>query len=92
MNWLRLEENMAERSAPWRLEKVPGGYAVRDAKGMLIAHVYGQEFPGSIGMTLEQAKEIASQIAKLPELRHLHPIASTGQKLPSARRGVSERR
>ena len=78
---------MAERSAPWRLEKVPGGYAVRDAKGMLIAHVYGQEFPGSIGMTLEQAKEIASQIAKLPELRHLHPIASTGQKLPNARAG-----
>ena len=83
---------MAERSLPWRLEKVPGGYAVRDAKGMLIAHVYGQEFPGSIGMTLEQAKEIASQIAKLPELHHLHPKRQPGKSYRAHGAGVSERR
>ena len=80
---------MAEGSAPWRLEKVPGGYAIRDAKGIVIAHVYGQELPGSIGITLEQAKEIASQIVRLPELHHVRPIESKG---PSARRGISERR
>jgi hypothetical protein len=28
--------------APWREEKISGGYVVRDASGLAIAHVYGR--------------------------------------------------
>jgi hypothetical protein len=53
---------------PWRPEKIPGGYAVRDAEGKVVAHIYGQEAPvaASGALTLEEAKEMATLIAKLP--------------------------
>ena len=28
--------------APWRSEKMPGGYVVRDANGQALAHVYSR--------------------------------------------------
>jgi hypothetical protein len=31
--------------APWRADKVPGGYVVRDASGRALAHVYAGEEP-----------------------------------------------
>lgn len=27
---------------PWREEKIPGGYVVRDANGQALVHVYGR--------------------------------------------------
>jgi hypothetical protein len=83
MKLASFEENMVVRPAPWRFEKVPGGYAVRDAKGMLIAHVYGQDSPSGIGMTLDQAKEIASQIAKLAETQSPNRVKITSAVRPS---------
>jgi len=57
-----------ERSpTPWRSEKVPGGYAVRDASGRVVAHVYAQAEPceGVAGyLTMDEAKEMALNIAK----------------------------
>ena len=51
----------------WRAERVPGGYAVRDASGRIVVHIYGQEDAGE-GVTsyptMEEAKEIALNIAK----------------------------
>jgi hypothetical protein len=29
-------------SAPWRVEKIPGGYVVRDANGQALAYVYSR--------------------------------------------------
>jgi hypothetical protein len=29
--------------APWRADKVPGGYVVRDASGQALARLYGRE-------------------------------------------------
>jgi hypothetical protein len=29
--------------APWRADKVPGGYVVRDATGQALAYLYGRE-------------------------------------------------
>jgi hypothetical protein len=57
--------------SPWRAEKVPGGYAVRDAEGKIVAHVFGQSRPirgGPAILSLDDAKEMAGAIAELPEL------------------------
>jgi hypothetical protein len=49
----------------WRAERVPSGYAVRDASGRTVAHIYGQEEAGvTCYPTMEEAKEIALNIAK----------------------------
>jgi hypothetical protein len=31
--------------APWRVDKIPGGYVVRDANGQALAYVYSRENP-----------------------------------------------
>ena len=56
--------------APWCVEKIAGGFLVRDGNRRPIARVYGQENPIIPGaMTLGEAKEVALRIAMLPELR-----------------------
>jgi hypothetical protein len=44
---------------PWRSEKVPNGYAVRDAAGKIVARIFG-----GVDLTMDEAKEIALTIAK----------------------------
>src|SRR5262249_18937347 len=50
----------------------PGGYAVKDANGQRIAHVYGRETRADADiakvLTMDEARRIASNIAKLPDL------------------------
>ena len=55
---------------PWTVERIPGGFKVLDAEGQSLAYVYGVEGDPTIGktLTLDEAKRIASNIAKLPEL------------------------
>ena len=54
--------------APWRVEKIPGGFLVRDRNKRPVAQVYGQEKPIlPDAMTLDQAKEMALTLARLPE-------------------------
>jgi hypothetical protein len=57
---------------PWRAEKMPGGYVVRDANGQALAHVYARatmaEAMQAKGLTQYEARRIAANIAKLPEL------------------------
>ncbi len=56
--------------APWSVDKIAGGFRVRDGNGRPIVWVYGQENPiVSDAMTLGEAKEVALRIAMLPELR-----------------------
>jgi hypothetical protein len=55
--------------SPWRSEKVPGGYAVRDASGRIVAHIFGRTEPWicpgvPAPLTLDEAKEMAVNIAK----------------------------
>ena len=57
---------------PWTVEHCAGGYKVIDANGQALAYVYGRETQADADiakvLTLDQARRIASNIAKLPEL------------------------
>jgi hypothetical protein len=58
--------------APWTVEKIPGGLKVCDANGQSLAYVYGHADPRDAGiakaLTLDEARRISSNIAKLPTL------------------------
>jgi hypothetical protein len=58
--------------APWRADKIPGGYVVRDANGQAIAYLYSRENEAEAlqakVLTTGEARRIAVNIARLPEL------------------------
>ena len=58
-------------SPPWTAEQIPGGYVVKDAAGQSLAYVYARETKAQADtakvLTMEEARSIASNIAKLPE-------------------------
>jgi hypothetical protein len=58
--------------APWRADKVPGGYVVRDADGQALAYVYSRDNEAEARqakvLTKDEARRGALNIARLPEL------------------------
>jgi hypothetical protein len=58
--------------APWTVEEIPGGYKVKDANGQSLAYVYGRETRADADtpqvLALDEARRLASNIAKLPKL------------------------
>jgi hypothetical protein len=59
--------------SPWTVEKIPGGFKVVDGNGQSLAYVYSRENASDAHMakvlTEDEARRIASNIAKLPSLR-----------------------
>jgi hypothetical protein len=58
--------------APWRADKMPGGYVVRDANGQPLVYVYSRENEAEAlqakVLTADEARRIAINVAKLPGL------------------------
>jgi hypothetical protein len=57
---------------PWHADKFSGGYVVRDANGFAVAYVYGRSTEAEAleakQMTMDEARRVASNIAKLPDM------------------------
>jgi 2-methylisocitrate lyase-like PEP mutase family enzyme len=57
---------------PWTVEVIDAGFKVLDANGQSLAYVYGYADPRDAeiakALTLDEARRIAANIAKLPAL------------------------
>jgi hypothetical protein len=57
---------------PWSVEALDGGFKIVDVNGQSLAYVYGHADPRDAqvanALTLDEARRIASNIAKLPTL------------------------
>jgi hypothetical protein len=64
------EHTMTRRfPTPWTVEKTPGGFKVLDVNGQSLAYVYaGDKSVLTDVLTEDEARRIASNIAKLPTL------------------------
>jgi hypothetical protein len=73
--WLIVAEPPRQFPAPWRADKVPGGYVVRDTTGQAgqaLVYLYGRETEADARqakvLTNDEARRIAINVARLPEL------------------------
>ena len=76
--------------APWRVQKIAGGFLVRDGNKRPVVRVFGQEKPIlPDAMTLDQAKEMALTLATLPEtLRESEDFHVRGRLIEAGCRAV----
>jgi hypothetical protein len=67
-----MAEPMRRFPAPWHADKMPGGYVVRDANGQALAYLSSRENDAEAQqakmLTADEARRIAMNVARLPEL------------------------
>jgi hypothetical protein len=51
---------------PWKVERVPGGFVVKDANGQQLAHIDANNRQIVNTLTEDEARRIAANIARLP--------------------------
>jgi hypothetical protein len=66
---------------PWSAEETDAYYIVRDANGRALAYVYCGETAAHL-LTRDEARRIAANIAKLPELLAARPSYLPGDAKP----------
>jgi hypothetical protein len=75
------EQRTRRFAPPWTLELIPGGYKVKDATGQALAYVYGRETRADADtakvLTMDEARRIAANIAKLPIYLATNPDSTT---------------
>jgi hypothetical protein len=66
--------------APWRIVEMPTGFAVEDATGQQLGVFYGRSDPNTAGhtgfLTIDEARQMAVDFARLPELLKLSSARS----------------
>jgi hypothetical protein len=64
----------ADFPPPWHADPMPGGYVVRDANGQALVYLYSRDNDAEARqakvLTKDEARRIAANIARLPELLH----------------------
>jgi len=56
---------------PWTVMRISGGWRIDDATGRPLAYVYGRDDGGGVAsnhLTTDEARRIAVNIARLPDL------------------------
>jgi hypothetical protein len=73
------EQSTRRFPPPWTVEEIPGGYKVKDANRQSLAYIYGRETRADADianlLTMDEARRIASNIAKLPNYLAASPEA-----------------
>ena len=72
--------------APWRIVEIPNGFAVDDASGQQLGVFYGRADPNEAGhtgfLTIEEARQMAVDFARLPELLKPASVSQRGRQKP----------
>ena len=80
------EQSTRRFPPPWSVEQIPGGFKVKGANWQSLAYVYGRESKADADianvLTMDEARCIAANIAKLPTFLAANPVAEGSEQEP----------